>query len=163
MNSNWEKRIEGINLPIGTVCTIEATSKKVMIVSILPYNKEENKIYDYCACPYPFGLFATDFLILFNSDKIVSVDHYGYKTEDDVTFKKQVFEALKSLKELNDDISTSEIGVAITDSNNVNDTVDADDIALKMYGEPHEGNNENVNQSDSDNIFGSEVVNDNDF
>ena len=92
VNFNLEKDL----LPVGSVVSIRFNSKKFMIMGYGPIDKENNKIYDYCAVIYPIGLLSLNDVTLISRDFIKKVHHIGYITDEYKSFMPHVEEALKS-------------------------------------------------------------------
>jgi len=69
-------------LPIGTICTVKGSNKKVMITGFLSTEYSGNvKMYDYQGCIYPEGVLIKNKQISFNHGDIKKVDYMGYKNE----------------------------------------------------------------------------------
>ena len=78
-------------LPIGTVCTINNSNKKVMIMSYFSIEYNNSAVmYDYKGCVYPEGLLLPSQAVSFNHSDIVSVDYLGYKNEDFEVFNSNL-------------------------------------------------------------------------
>ncbi len=78
-------------LPIGTVCTIKNSNKKVMIMSYFSIEYNNSAVmYDYKGCVYPEGLLLPSQAVSFNHDDIVSVDFLGYKNNDFEVFNNNL-------------------------------------------------------------------------
>lgn len=75
-------------LPIGSVVTIQGTSKKVMIIGILQMQQENSKLYDYLAVPYPEGFVSAKRNLLFNHESINDVIFTGYTNPERDGFMK---------------------------------------------------------------------------
>lgn len=89
-------------LPIGTVVLLKGGEKKLMITGFLVSNLEEvnGKTYDYCGCPFPEGILATNSTFLFNHEDIEEVFYVGFINEEEVDFKADIAEALKEADKL---------------------------------------------------------------
>ena len=79
-------------LPIGTVCLLKKSVKRVMITGFLMINPSDNKKYDYMGCLYPEGILKTDHFLLFNHDDITSVAYMGYDDVERKLFNKRLNE-----------------------------------------------------------------------
>ncbi len=75
-------------LPMGSVVTIQGTSKKVMIIGILQMQQENSKLYDYLAVPYPEGFVSAKRNLLFNHESINDVIFTGYTNPERDGFMK---------------------------------------------------------------------------
>ena len=74
--------MENKYLPIGTVCSLKNTNKKIMIISYFSIEYNNNAVmYDYKGCVYPEGLLLPQQAISFNHTDIISIDYMGYKNE----------------------------------------------------------------------------------
>ena len=69
-------------LPIGSVVKLNDTNKRLMIYGIKPQSTEDEKIYDYCAVPYPEGFIGDEYLYLFNNEDIELWLYSGYEDEE---------------------------------------------------------------------------------
>ena len=70
-------------LPIGTVCKINKSNKKVMIIGYCVNEFNGDLIVkDYCGCVYPEGILLPNQLVLFNHEEIQSVNFVGFKTDE---------------------------------------------------------------------------------
>lgn len=97
-------------LPIGTICTIKGTQKKVMITGF--YSVEFNgnlKIKDYSGCLYPEGLLLPNSALSFNHSDIEKIDFMGYKNEENETFQK-LLNSLTGNTKSNDDVVAASSG-----------------------------------------------------
>lgn len=83
-------------LPIGTVCTLKNTNKKIMITAFF-VSEESNsdKFYDYCGCLWPEGMIDSENHFLFNKDKIDIIHHIGYSNDEEKKFKVKINELMK--------------------------------------------------------------------
>lgn len=69
--------MEGKYLTIGSIVKLENSDElSYMLVGYFP--KKENKMYDYLAVPFPFGLIDSDQFICFDKAAISSVVFDGY-------------------------------------------------------------------------------------
>ena len=79
-------------LPIGTVCTLKDSAKKLMITSFM-VKKEPNseKYYDYCGCLYPEGIVNSDEHFVFDKSDIKTIHHLGYFNQEEEEFKENLY------------------------------------------------------------------------
>ena len=81
-----EKVINERFLPIGTVVLLKNNPKKLMISSYLIFStgedSENNKMFDYGACPFPEGIIDSKYAIGFNHDDILEIIHLGLEDDD---------------------------------------------------------------------------------
>ena len=75
-------------LPVGSVVTIQGTSKKMMIIGILQMQQDTGKLYDYLAVPYPEGFVSATRNLLFNHESINDVVFTGYTNPERDGFMK---------------------------------------------------------------------------
>ena len=68
-------------LPIGSVVSVRFNIHKFMIIGFCTLEGNTNKMYDYCAVVYPFGLENFDNVIMFNKEIIKKIHHLGYSDE----------------------------------------------------------------------------------
>ena len=69
-------------LPIGSVVTLEEGKHKLMIFGVKQTHSETGKLYDYAGVLYPEGNVGTEYQMLFNHDKIKSIEFRGYENEE---------------------------------------------------------------------------------
>ena len=84
-------------LPIGTVVLLNGGKTRLMITGYAVINKEENKMYDYCGCVFPYGIISSEQNLLFNHSDIKEIYAIGYQDEEQRIF------ADKLKNELTDD------------------------------------------------------------
>lgn len=77
-------------LPVGSVVTIQGTSKKMMIIGILQMQQDTDKLYDYLAVPYPEGFVSAKRNLLFNHESINDVVFTGYTNPERDGFLKMM-------------------------------------------------------------------------
>ena len=78
-------------LPIGTVCTLNANNKKMMVLGY-SYPKYTGKleISDYVGIPYPEGMLLPNQITAFQASDIANVDYMGYTNEEYRAFRSQM-------------------------------------------------------------------------
>lgn len=77
-------------LPIGSICTIKRSNRKVMIIGFFSIDYAESvKLYDYIGCVYPEGVLSST-RICFNHSDIISLDYIGYKNSDFELFNQKL-------------------------------------------------------------------------
>lgn len=95
-------------LPIGTVCTLKNTNKKIMITAFLVSEESNpNEFYDYCGCLWPEGMVDSKNHFLFNKDKIDVVHHIGYSNEEEKDFKSKLNFLLSEKQNLDNNTNDS--------------------------------------------------------
>ena len=67
-------------LPIGTVFLPNNSIVMYMIIGYLNKNID-NKIFDYIAVPFPYGLMSENMLSVFNQQDINNIVFEGYKSK----------------------------------------------------------------------------------
>lgn len=89
-------------LPIGTVVLLKGAENKLMITGFLAVNVEDpnNKIYDYCGCPYPEGVLSSEDTFIFDHDDISQIFHVGFVDEEEKEFKNDVKAALEEAEKI---------------------------------------------------------------
>lgn len=99
-------------LSIGSVVTLDGSVTKVMIVGIAQIERgSNNTIRDYIGVRYPVGIMGEQSFVLFDSNEIVDVIHYGYKNKEHEEFVKVINEVIKNMKQeetFNDNITTND-------------------------------------------------------
>ena len=70
-------------LPVGTVCTINNTNRKYVIIGYFSLEYGSNiKLYDYIGLPYPEGFLMKNKINSFNHSEITNIEHLGLVNED---------------------------------------------------------------------------------
>ena len=82
-------------LPIGSVVTLEEGKHKLMIFGVKQTHSETGKLYDYAGVLYPEGNVGTEYQMLFNHDKIKSIEFRGYENEERERFIGKLGEILE--------------------------------------------------------------------
>ena len=77
-------------LPVGTVCSLENSKKKIVIVGFYVTEQTSDKTFDYSGCLYPEGIIDPQKVILFNHDQITEILYMGYKNEEEIEFKDKL-------------------------------------------------------------------------
>lgn len=71
------------NFPIGTVCDIRGSAKKIMIIGFVAVGYESDLVkHDYYGCQYPQGVSGISNIIMFDAVDIENVYFTGYETEE---------------------------------------------------------------------------------
>jgi len=73
-------------LPIGSVVLLKEADKKVIIVGLMQNATETETTWDYCALPYPEGIFNSINLSLFNEDQIENIFFIGFQDTEALEF-----------------------------------------------------------------------------
>ena len=80
-------------LPVGSVVLLKEAEKELMIIGILPVNKE--KRYDYLAVVYPEGYINDKYIFLFDHDDIKEIKYLGYMSSAYQIFKSGLVTAFE--------------------------------------------------------------------
>lgn len=100
------------NLPIGTVCDIGTSSKKVMIIGYVAIEYENDLIkHDYYGCSYPQGISGLNNIFAFDAIDIENIYFTGYQTEESNKI-------LKKIPLINVELKTEEISNDLPSYNN---------------------------------------------
>ena len=86
-------------LPVGSVVLLNKGEKELLIIGYkvvsidhkaIEDNKEvkTDKVYDYCAVPYPEGIISSDIMLMFNHEDIKDILFTGYTTEESNKIKE---------------------------------------------------------------------------
>lgn len=86
-NNDLAKSIEKY-MPIGSVVKLEGNFNKYMIIGFDCKTKEE-KMMDYLACDYPYGVNEEHRVTLFNHSQIDKIYHIGFVNNQERAFKKK--------------------------------------------------------------------------
>ena len=87
-------------LPIGTVCLLKDSQKRVMIIGFCGYSndkEEDGKVYDYIGCVYPEGFISSNINLLFNHEQIETIYSLGYFDEEEHQFKQNLKNELNNI------------------------------------------------------------------
>ena len=118
----------GKYLPIGTICAIKNTNKKIMIIGYYGVEFDGNiKIKDYIGCSYPEGLLKFEQMLSFNHNDIESILFKGYLSKDYEIFNKNI--SGLSEKELGKDNKK-------ISSNKVYSKIEFDENGVVVFAEP---------------------------
>ncbi len=85
-------------MPIGSIVKIGDSFKNYMIMGFNP--KVDNKIYDYLACEYPFGLDSNHQSSVFNHNQIEKIFHIGFVNNQEKSFKSELLKSINNSDEL---------------------------------------------------------------
>lgn len=107
-------------LPVGTVCTINNTNVKYVIIGYFSLEYNYNvKLYDYIGLPYPEGFLKKNKINSFNHSDITNIEHLGLINDDFENFNNIMCESSieenneKSLDGLFSNFTFDENGVVI--------------------------------------------------
>ncbi len=93
-------------LPIGSICTIKASNRKVMIMGYFALDYTEKvKLYDYQGCIYPEGTLGSN-RICFNHGDILTIEYMGYKNADFELLNKKL-NSQQENKTINNNVFTN--------------------------------------------------------
>lgn len=94
-------------LPIGTVCTLNNTNRKYIIIGYFSLEYTSNvKLYDYIGLPYPEGFLMKNKMNSFNHTDITNIEHLGLINEDFQNFNNVLCD---SSMEADDDIENDSL------------------------------------------------------
>lgn len=88
-------------LALGTVVKVRLSEKntvRLVVAGYFPGDKSTEKIYDYSAVPYPWGMQPNPAIQMFNQSQIVSVEFPGYLDEDGERLTRELPQALEQYK-----------------------------------------------------------------
>lgn len=81
-------------LPVGTVCTLNNTNRKYVIIGYFSLEYKSNvKLYDYIGLPYPEGFLKRNMVSSFNHSDILNIDYLGFINEDFEKFNNIICES----------------------------------------------------------------------
>ena len=69
--------------PLGSVVRLKNGTKRIMICGRLQLRESDQKIFDYCACYYPEGIFEPKDLFFFQHKDIDVVYFLGYQDKEE--------------------------------------------------------------------------------
>lgn len=83
-------------LPIGTVVKLKNMEKRVMIIGYGAKKiDEEDKIWDYVICPFPYGIMNLQKTLVCNREDIEILYAIGYQDAEVLQLNKEIAESLK--------------------------------------------------------------------
>ena len=85
-------------LPVGTIVKVRFSKFEYMIFGFYIKEPGDDKPFDYCALPYPWGLLNLNDMVGFDRDVIKKVVHMGYVNDEERQFKKELEEEKKKGK-----------------------------------------------------------------
>ena len=88
--------LENDFLPVGSIVSIRFSVEKFMIMGFCTIDANTQKMYDYCAVLYPFGLENLDKVIMFNRDVVKKIHHLGYSDDEEKEFRKKIQQFIKN-------------------------------------------------------------------
>lgn len=81
-------------LPVGSVVGLHEDARRLLIIGRQLYSETNNVIRDYAAVDYPNGFTdAKEKFVLFNTQDIAVVYHYGYVDEKEIQLEELLVEA----------------------------------------------------------------------
>lgn len=82
-------------LPIGTVVLLQGAQRRAMIIGYqrTAANNDE-RIYDYCGCPYPEGYMSPEKTFLFDHEQIDRLISIGFQNAEEVEFQEKLREII---------------------------------------------------------------------
>ncbi len=84
-------------LPIGSVVLLKNGIKKLMIIGVVPYDKEApEQVYDYIGVLYPEGFLGDKTNFLFQHEDITDIVFRGYDDSERMQFVKFLNQVLKA-------------------------------------------------------------------
>lgn len=89
-------------LALGSVVKVQLTERNTMrfvIAGYFPHDKKTDKVYDYAAVLYPWGMQPGPAIQMFHHGQILSVEHPGYLDDDGREITKRLPEAFKQYAE----------------------------------------------------------------
>lgn len=81
-------------LPIGSVVQLKNMTKRVMIIGYGARKNDEDKMWDYIVCPFPFGIVDVQKTMVCNREDIDVLYAIGYQDSEVLQFNKDVAEKL---------------------------------------------------------------------
>lgn len=84
-------------LPIGTVVKLKNMEKRVMIIGYGAKKiDEQDKIWDYIVCPFPYGVVNLQKTLVCNTEDIEVLYAIGYQDAEVLHYCREVAEGLKN-------------------------------------------------------------------
>ena len=85
-------------LPIGSVVLLKGAKTKLMITGRILASDNNDRIYDYSGCLYPFGVTDNEGFYFFNRDDVERVYFIGFQDEEELAYKEEVLSQLGELE-----------------------------------------------------------------
>ena len=85
-------------IPIGSVVGFPDEPQKYMIYGRLQKSAKDERVYDYCACPYPQGHVDSDQTVLFDHKSIETLYFIGFQDGEELNFRKLLTEQYGAIK-----------------------------------------------------------------
>jgi len=82
-------------LPIGSVISLYAFEKRVMVAGVRQVEVATGKTWDYCGCYYPEGIINSRELVLFDQKDIESLYMLGFRDGEGLLFTRTLLETGK--------------------------------------------------------------------
>jgi len=86
-------------LPIGSVVSFADSPQKYMIYGRLKQAAESGYVYDYVACPHPWGQTSEEQDVVFDDERIDRLYLTGYQDIEELAFRADIerqYDAIKS-------------------------------------------------------------------
>ena len=84
-------------LPIGSVVKL-SNNKTIQLVGYGSRKESDNKIYDYCAVPFPEGFIDGNHMFFCNNDDIEELLSMGYMDDDVIDYIGAVYEQVEEIR-----------------------------------------------------------------
>ncbi|KAA0548514.1 DUF4176 domain-containing protein [Bacillus sp. BGMRC 2118] len=78
-------------LPIGSIITIGDSKQKLMIYGRGQIMRNNEQVWDYVACMYPYGHIDEKFNCFFNHADISEIIWVGYVDKEELIFKEHLY------------------------------------------------------------------------
>lgn len=96
-------------LPIGSVVLLKNGIKKLMVIGLVPYDKDSpDKIYDYIGVLYPEGFLGDETNFLFQHEDINDVIFEGYDNPERKAFLNFLDRAVNEVTQQSEDTQNDE-------------------------------------------------------
>lgn len=84
-------------LPVGSIVLLKGATRPVVIIGFTVKEENNDKIWDYLGCAYPFGVMGEDKNLLFQRDDIEKIIQKGYTDEEGNKYLKLLEESMKQI------------------------------------------------------------------
>ena len=88
-------------LPIGSVVSFAGSPQKYIIYGRLKKTSKNEHVYDYCACPYPWGRTTAEQDIAFDNEDIDLLHLIGFQDTEEFVFQHAIEEQYNAVKSNN--------------------------------------------------------------
>ena len=83
-------------LPMGSVVKLSGADVPIMVTGRLQRTKQDDKVFEYSGCSWPYGFEDSSHAVLFDGNRIEHVLFLGYRTDAELAWCEQLTEVKKA-------------------------------------------------------------------